>query len=551
VSSSPFTHDVFNQPPPRVSLDEFTLNTPLVEGVQNHGAGWAAEHLAAAGRLVGSEEFQGWANEANAHRPTLHTHDRYGHRIDQVEYHPSYHQLIRRAIEYGCHTWPWREPRAGAHVARAAVFMLFSQIEPGHGCPISMTYSAVPALRVQPELAREWEPLLFGQGYEPRLLPPADKPGVLVGMAMTEKQGGSDVRANTTRAVALNGGGAGGEYLITGHKWFCSAPMSDAFLTLAQADEGLSCFLVPRILPDGERNPFLIQRLKDKLGNHSNASSEVEFLSTWGRLVGAPGRGVSTIIEMVNHTRLDCILGTTAGMRQAVAEATWHAAHRMAFGKHLVEQPLMANVLADLCLEAEAATATALRLARAHDEDVSDEERLFRRLATAVSKYWVCKRGPRHAFEALECLGGNGYTEEFPMARRYREQPLSSIWEGSGNVICLDVLRAIERTPQSKEIFLAELTAASGGDQRLDAYASELTGQLTGGVAVGEYQARRLVERMALALQASLLVRYSPNYIADAFCRSRLSGEGGHEYGTLPASADVQRIVDRHAPQLA
>ncbi len=357
------------------------------------------------------------------------------------------------------------------------------------------------------------------------------------------------MRTNTTRATAIDGGGPGGEYLLTGHKWFCSAPMCDVFLVLAQTQEGLSCFLVPRVLSDGERNEFRLQRLKDKLGNRSNASGEVEFDNTWARMVGAPGRGVPTIIEMANHTRLDCVLGTTAGMRQAVAEATWHAAHRETFAKRLIDQPLMENVLADLCLEAEAATAVALRLARAYDQDATEQEKLFRRLATAVCKYWVCKRGPRHAFEALECLGGNGYVETFPLARRYREQPLTSIWEGSGNVICLDVLRALARTPGALDAFLIEVDQAAGADQRLDAYTSQLRAELENHEDL-ESRARRIVERMALCLQASLLVRHAPTGIADAFCAARLSGDAGHEYGTLPPSIDTAAIVARHAPHV-
>ena len=404
-------------------------------------------------------------------------------------------------------------------------------------------------MRAQPELAAEWEPQLTSLEYDPRLAPAAEKHGCLAGMVMTEKQGGSDVRSNTTLATPIDGGGPGGEYLLTGHKWFCSAPMGDLFLVLAQAEEGLSCFLVPRVLSDGARNVFRLQRLKDKLGNRSNASAELELDSTWARMVGEPGRGVRTIIEMANHTRLDCVLGTTAGMRQAVAEATWHAAHREAFGKRLIDQPLMANVLADLCLEAEAATATALRLARAYDQDADEQETLFKRLATAVSKYWVCKRGPRHAFEALECLGGNGYVETFPLARRYREQPLTSIWEGSGNVLCLDVLRAMASNPHILDAFLTEIEEAAGADRRLDAYTLQLRTELENGQVL-EPRARRIVERMALALQASLLVRHAPAAVADAFCAARLTSDAGHEYGTLPPTIDTASIIARHAPHL-
>jgi putative acyl-CoA dehydrogenase len=451
------THTVTNQAPPRVGLNEFRTNMPLLEGVKLYDAGWALDELDAVGDLVGSEHFQRQAERANTHVPVLVTHDRYGDRIDEVRYDPAYHEILAQAVAHGAHTSAWAHPKPGANVARAAAFMLFAQIEPGHACPISMTHSAVPAIRVQPELAERWIPRLLSRDYDGDLAAPSTKPGALVGMAMTEKQGGSDVRANTTRAVP-----AGDGWLLTGHKWFCSAPMSDAFLVLAQAPTGagevaLSCFLVPRMLEDGTRNVFRIQRLKDKLGNRSNASAEVEFDRTVGHLVGEIGAGIRTIIEMVARTRLDCVFGTAAGMRQGVAEALWHVRHRAAFGRTLIDQPAMTAVVADLALESEAATATALRLARAHDDDASEIEKNFRRVATAVSKYWICKRGPHHAYEALECLGGNGYIETFPLARRYREQPVMAIWEGSGNVIALDLLRAIRREPASAEAFVAEV----------------------------------------------------------------------------------------------
>ncbi|MGH2832852.1 MAG: acyl-CoA dehydrogenase family protein, partial [Solirubrobacteraceae bacterium] len=404
--------------------------------------------------------------------------------------------------------------------------------------------------------AQEWEPLVTATHYDPRLIQAAEKGCAISGMAMTEKQGGSDVRANTTVARALNGGGPGAEYEITGHKWFCSAPMSDIFLVLAQTEEGLSCFLLPRILPDGARNAFHIQRLKDKLGNHSNASSEVEFHGAWARMLGEPGRGVPTIIEMVGHTRLDCVIGAAAGMRAGVVNATWHALHRSAFGKRLIDQPLMANVLADLCLESEASTMLAMRLARAYDEagaeslagaDELSDAHLFKRLATAVSKYWTCKRAPNHAFECLECLGGNGYVEESGMPRLYREAPLASIWEGSGNVMSLDVLRALVRTPRSLEVFLGEVKQAEGADARLDTHIHKLEGQFSDPATL-ESRARRVVESMALALQGSLLVRYGESAVADAFCASRLGGDGGYEYGTLPAGSDFKTIIERNQP---
>jgi putative acyl-CoA dehydrogenase len=486
----------------------------------------------------------------------LRTHDRYGHRIDEVEFHPAWHKLMTLGVEHELHSLPWTSDEPFAHTARAALYMTAMQAEAGFACPITMTFAVVPALRAQPELAAEWEPLVTATSYDPRLVPVAEKGSAIAGMAMTEKQGGSDVRANTTVATPLNGGGAGEEYELNGHKWFCSAPMSDFFLVLAQTDEGLSCFLLPRILPDGARNAFHIQRLKDKLGNHSNASSEIELHGAWARMLGEPGRGVPTIIEMVGHTRLDCVIGTAAGMRVAVVNATHHATHRSAFGKKLIDQPLMRNVLADLCIESEASTALAMRLARAYDEahadadagEDSSDAQLFKRLATAVGKYWTCKRAPNHAFEALECLGGNGYVEESGMPRLYREAPLASIWEGSGNVMSLDVLRALTRSPRSLEVFLQEVEQARGADARLDARVEELKGQFADPETL-ETRARRVVESMALCLQGSLLVRNAPPAVADAFCASRLAGEAGLEYGTLPAGVDFEGILSRGRPQ--
>jgi putative acyl-CoA dehydrogenase len=544
-----------NQPPPLESYNLFLENRPLVESVEREGAGWANEQATAFGALLAGEPLE-WGRLANEHRPRLRTHDRFGNRIDEVEFHPAWHSLMKLSVGHGLHALSWREPRPGSHVARAALFFLMGQVEAGHTCPVSMTHAAVPALRAQPELAEEWEPLLTSTEYDFGLRPAAGKRGALCGMAMTERQGGSDVRANVTRAEPLGGD----EYALTGHKWFCSAPMCDAFLVLAQAPSagrqrprakpdgaaqagGLSCFLLPRVLPDGTRNGFRIQRLKDKLGDRSNASSEIELETAWTRLVGEEGRGVLTIIEMVNHTRLDCVLGTAAGMRAAVEQATHHAAHRSAFGRLLAEQPLMQNVLADLCIESEAATLTAMRLAGAYDRG----ERAFARIATAVAKYWVCKRGPGHAAEALECLGGNGYVEESVMPRVYRQQPLQSIWEGSGNVICLDVLRALRRDPETLDAFLAECRAGTGADARLDAWLAALEPAL---VDPDEADARRLVERAALALQASLLVRHGHPAVADAFCATRLAAERGLAYGTLPPGADAPAIIERHRPQV-
>ncbi|HET7045173.1 MAG TPA: acyl-CoA dehydrogenase family protein [Gaiellaceae bacterium] len=496
-----------NQPPPLAGHDLFAQNRPLAEGIAR-AAPWALDRAHALGRELGGEPLE-WGRLANEHPPILRTHDRYGNRIDEVEYHPAWHALMRMSVAHGLHALPWREPREGAHVARAALMMLAMQVEAGHGCPISMTFSSLPALRAQPDLAAEWEPRLTSLDYEA---------GALCGMAMTEKQGGSDVRANTTAAEPL---GSGGEYALDGHKWFCSAPMSDAFLVLAQAPGGLSCFLVPR----GEG--FHLVRLKDKLGNRSNASAEIELHGARARLVGEEGRGVRTIIEMVNHTRLDCVLGTAAQMRAGIEQATWHAAHRSAFGRVLADQPLMENVLADLCVESEAATLTALRLAAAYDDPAQAG---FRRIATAIAKYHVCKRGPAHAAEALECLGGNGYVEDSGLPRIYREQPLLSIWEGSGNVIALDVLRAIRREPDSLEAFLAAL------DDDLRPELGE----------PDEAGARRTVERLALALQGTLLRRHGDPAVAEAF----FARTGGSAYGTLPPGLDLAAIVERHTPVL-
>src|SRR6266481_559021 len=485
------TDEALNQPPP-LEVNLFAVDRALQEAVERDGALWARAQLLELGQLAGSRAAQAWAAQANENPPRLRTHDRYGNRADEVEFHPAWHELLRVAVAHGIHCLPWEEDREGAHVARAALMFLDSQCEQGHGCPISMTYSSVPALRRQPELADEWEPRIATRTYDPRFLPSAQKSGALIGMAMTEKQGGSDVRANTTRAAR-----DGEAWRLTGHKWFCSAPMSDAFLVLAQAPGGLSCFLLPRWTPDGARNRFFLQRLKDKLGNRSNASSEVELDGAWARLVGEEGRGVPTILEMVNHTRLDCVIGAAAVLRQAQWQAAHHCAHRSAFGKRLVEQPLMRNVLADLCVEAEAALLLAIRLARAYDRP---EESAFRRIATAVSKYWVCKRTPAGVGEALECLGGNGYVEESGLPRLYREAPLNSIWEGSGNVICLDVLRAVAKEPAAVEALFAELRKAKGSDRRFDAFLNQLERDLTG--PREEVAARRIAERMALALQA-------------------------------------------------
>jgi putative acyl-CoA dehydrogenase len=534
------THEVFNQVPPLGAFNAFETNRPLVEALEREGGGWAREQVSALGAYTGDTETRELARQANENEPILRTHDRYGNRIDEVEFHPAWHELLGKAVEHEIPSFAWNHPEPGAHVARTTLMMLCP--ESGVGCPVSMTYAIIPALRKQPELAAEWEPRLTTPVYDRRFIPAPEKAGALAGMGMTEKQGGSDVRANTTTARPVNGGGPAAEYELTGHKWFFSAPMCDVFLVLAQAEGGLSCFLLPRFTPDGERNHVHIQRLKDKLGNRSNASSEVEFRGAWAQMVGEEGRGVPTIIGMVNHTRLDCVAGSASGMRHAVEHATWHTAHRAAFGKLLADQPLMQNVLADLCVESEAATVTALRLARAFDDP---DQELFKRIATAVSKYWVCKRAPVVAGEALECFGGNGYVEESGMPRLYREMPLNSIWEGSGNVQCLDVLRALAKSPATFEAFFAEVEEARGADPRLDAFIDATRGEFADPEGM-EPRARRIVERMAKALQGSLLVRFSPPAVADAYIASRLDGDAGLAFGTLPAGTDFGAIVERH-----
>ncbi|MEO9166662.1 MAG: acyl-CoA dehydrogenase family protein, partial [Aquihabitans sp.] len=462
---------------------------------------------------------------------------------------PAYHELMTVAVAEGLAGGPWEREASGDHVARAAKFAMWTQVESGHGCPISMTYSIVPALRAEPSLSKQWEPLLtshtydaddrfaLGNGQSP-------KAGAIAGMAMTEKQGGSDVRANTTRAMATGAAGPGEQYALTGHKWFCSAPMSDLFLMLANTEAGLSCFAVPRWLPDGTRNAIAIERLKDKLGNRSNASSEIELDGALGHLVGDEGRGIATILTMVNHTRLDCVIGIVGQMRAGLSQAFHHAQHRAAFGRLLIDQPLMRNVLADLAVESEAATTVMLRLAGGYDRG----EAAFTRIATAVAKYWTCKRAPMFSAEALECLGGAGYIEEAPMARLFRESPLNGIWEGSGNVICLDVLRAAGRDPESVEALLAEIDLARGADARLDRAVADLHAELAD-TADLELRARRVVERMALALQGSLLVRHAPAAVADAFCASRLGGDGGRAFGTLPPTVDLDAIIERAWPR--
>jgi putative acyl-CoA dehydrogenase len=562
------THDVLNQVPPLAGRD-VAEDPALLAGLEREGAGWASGALHTLGSLAGSADVAGHARLANEHPPVLRSHDARGNRIDEVEFHPSWHALMSTAVAHGLHAAPWADQSPGAHVARAAKFYVWAQAEAGHGCPISMTYAAIPALRQERRLADRFEPLLTAREYDPGLRPPENKAGLLAGMAMTEKQGGSDVRANTTRAEPAPAEGDGA-HLITGHKWFCSAPMCDLFLVLAQAPAGLTCFLLPRVRPDGSRNAMRIQRLKDKLGNRSNASAEVEFDEALAWQVGAAGRGVPTIIEMVSATRLDCVLGSAAAMRQGCVAAVHHASWRQAFGKDLISQPLMAAVLADLIVESEAATTLAVRLAGAAERAARGDaqEAALLRVALPAAKHWVCKRAPAHTAEALECLGGNGYIEESGLPRLYREAPLNSIWEGAGNVTALDVLRALARAaaPASSgpaDALLAELDRAAGGDRRLDEACDRLRRLLPGLPAAAgpdaEFAARRLAGTIAVTLQAALLVRHAPAAVADAFCASRLGsgslGSGspgwgtlngpGVPYGTLPDDVATGAILDR------
>ncbi|MDN3021711.1 acyl-CoA dehydrogenase family protein [Streptomyces sp. S.PB5] len=540
------THTVTNQPPPLIGHDVYTADKALVAAVERHtDPGLLDEvhgELSALGKTSGSAQVQEWGAQANENPPTLRTHDRYGHRIDEVDFHPAWHRLLGKGVSAGL-TAAWNRP--AGHVRRAAAFLIWTQVDAGNLCPLSMTHAAVPALRTEPALAEVWEPRLTSMVYDRELRPAHHKAGALFGMAMTEKQGGSDVRAGTTRATPL---AEAGTYGLTGHKWFCSAPMSDGFLVLAQAPDGLTCFLVPRVLADGTRNPFHIQRLKDKLGNRSNASAEVEFDATWAQRVGDEGRGVRTIIEMVAATRLDCVLGSAGLMRQAVTQAIHHCTYREAFGGRLIDKPLMRNVLADLALESEAATTLALRLAAAYD-DGGEQERAFLRIAVPAAKYWVTKRCTPMTAEAAECLGGNGYVEESGLPRLVRESPLNSIWEGAGNVQALDVLRALQREPLALDAYLREVGRARGADHRLDGAIKDLLTELADLDGI-EGRARRLTERLALVLQGALLVRYAPAEVADAFCASRLGGDGGAAFGTLPSSLDLASVVERARPPL-
>ncbi|MER5452519.1 acyl-CoA dehydrogenase family protein [Streptomyces sp. NPDC002764] len=539
------THTVSNQPPPLTGYDVYSADRVLTEAVGRHVSPDLLDEvrgeLSALGRASGSAQVQEWGAQANDNPPRLRTHDRHGHRVDEVEFHPAWHRVLGKGVGAGL-TAAWARP--AGHVRRAAAFLVWTQVEAGNLCPLSMTHAAVPALRTDPDLAAVWEPRLTSMIYDRELRPARLKAGALFGMGMTEKQGGSDVRANTTAATPL---AEAGTYTLTGHKWFCSAPMSDGFLVLAQAPEGLTCFLVPRVLEDGSRNVFLLQRLKDKLGNRSNASAEVEFDGTWARRVGEEGRGVRTIIDMVAATRLDCVLGSAGLMRQAVAQAVHHCTYREAFEGRLIDKPLMRNVLADLALESEAATTLALRLAAACD-DGGEQERALLRLAVPAAKYWVTKRCTPVVVEAAECLGGNGYVEESGLPRLVRESPLNSIWEGAGNVQALDVLRALRREPTALNAYLQEVGRARGADHRLDQAIKNLLTDLADLDGI-EARARRLTERLALVLQGSLLVRFAPPEVADAFCASRLGGDAGTAFGTLPHTLNLKSVVNRARPQ--
>ncbi len=540
------THVVENMPPVLENYNMFSSDATLVESVNREGGGWARDKLTAYGRNCGSAEWILRGVEANRVKPVLETHDRYGKRIDQVTFHPAYHQLMSTSMAQGLADAPWTEPKAGANVVRAAGSYMTTQVEAGHGCPITMTFAAVPTLLKQAELAEEWLPKVLSRDYDPRNLPHTEKSSVTIGMAMTEKQGGSDVRRNSTRAFPVGSPGPGQAYELVGHKFFVSAPMCDAFLMLAQAEDGISCFLVPRWRPDGSKNPLQILRLKDKMGNVSNASSETELRGALGWLIGEEGRGIANILEMVAMTRFDCLVMSAGAMRQHMTQIIHHTSHRQAFGNYLDKQPLMQNVLADLELETEAATHMAFRVARALDSAVDGDTREagFSRIATAVGKYWVCKRQPGHAYEAMECIGGSAVMENSLMPRFYREAPINTIWEGSGNIQCLDVLRAMQKEPNSLEAFMHEVGLAAGTDSRFDAYLASLQQALNERDNI-EYRARSVVEKMALALQGSLLLRDAPGPVAEAFCAGRLQGNSGNTYGMLPFAVDCSALIDR------
>ena len=536
------THTVTNQVPPLEGYNLFATDAVLADGLAREGAGWFADRAHAFGEVLGRPEILEAGRLANVHPPELRTFDRTGQRIDEARFHPAYHTMFSLGMEHGTHNVAWTSPQRGGHVAHTVQEFLLSQVEAGVCCPITMTYAVIPALRHEPAVAAQWEPRATAQVYDPRMIPASQKTSATLGMAMTEKQGGSDIRANTTRAVPDGDG-----WRLTGHKWFCSAPMCDAFLTLAQTDKGITCFLVPRWLPDDTRNPFYIQRLKDKLGNKSNASSEIEYHHTWAQRVGEEGRGVRTIIEMVHHTRLDCTSAAAALSRAALVQALHHACHRKAFGALLIDKPLMRNVLSDLALEVEASTLLCLRMARAYDHADDPQEAAFARIGIAIAKYWTNKRCPTLVAEAMECLGGAGYVEEGPLPRLYREAPLNGIWEGSGNVICLDVLRAAAKDPGTVTALVHELEGGRGLDPRLDAAIDRVKAELSNTEFL-EYRARRLTESAALALQGLLMARHASPAAAEAFLATRLAGGWGHAFGTLPPGVDTGAILRRAWP---
>ena len=539
------THDVTNQPPSLDGANLYRIDLPLQDWSRRFGAGWAEQRIDTYGALAGGPLMEA-GFLANQNKPVFNSHDRFGHRIDLVEFHPAYHELMRTAVEHGLPSLPWAHPQSGAHVARAAMTYLHSQAEAGTGCPLTMTFACVPALRLQPDLAETWLPKILATEYDPRNVGIAHKAGATIGMAMTEKQGGTDVRANTTRAYPVGAGGPGQAYELVGHKWFCSAPMCDGFLTLAQTDKGLTCFLLPRHRPDDTRNEFYIQRLKNKLGNCSNASSEVEFRGALAWMIGEEGRGVPTIIEMVTMTRFDCMVGSSALMRQALTQASHHCAHRLVGGRVLSEQPLMQNVLADLALESEASLALSMRMGRALDHLDNEQEAKFARLVTAVGKYWICKRAPAMINEAAECMGGAGYVEDSILPRLYREAPVNSTWEGSGNVQCLDVLRALSKEPGVLEALFVEL-GDGHGHKHLARHIEQLKSAFMDTQDI-QYRARQLTEDIAVALQAKLLLEAGNASVSDGFIASRLGGSSGRAYGTLPRGVDVEAIVARSTP---
>lgn len=548
IDSQSSTHEVFNQTPALENYNPWAGDQALQEAVAREGGGWGAQEIEQYAVRTGTAEVIDWGFQANEQKPFFYPHDRYGHRVDYVKFHPGYHNLMEMALREGIHASPWADPKPGAHVVRAAKSYFQAQVEAGHGCPLTMTFAAVPTIRLTPKVADVWLPKILKRDYDPRNVPDGEKQAVTIGMGMTEKQGGSDVRANTSVAHPLAAAeGPGEAYALTGHKWFMSAPMCDAFLMLAQAPGGLSCFLVPRWQPDGSKNPLQVQRLKNKMGNVSNASSEVEMRGALGWMVGEEGRGVRAIIEMVSLTRFDCMVGSTAGQRQAVAQAAHHVAHRSAFGKTLIDQPLMQNVIADLQLEVEGSLAITMRMARALDSLDQESEQLLMRLGTAVGKYWICKRTPNHAYESMECLGGNGVTEDFILARLYREAPINAIWEGSGNVQALDLLRAMAKTPAVLDAWFAELMKAKGYSPVLDQAIVALKDGFSD-LSEIEYRARVLTEQLALTMQAALLVQAGNNSVADAFIASRLGGSVERNFGTLPRGLDLSALLQRANP---